>query len=113
MAPMPSNAPDWLAAQTVVKCKTAGMGRALVIPELEKVKAESARTPSVTGGRAVKQHVFTAVIWCGLISEKPHQTAHAFMNYPSRFLCRLHFPLTCSRTPTEEERRRILKLITC
>lgn len=78
--------------ETIVTCKMPLMGTALFVPELQRVKAESARTPGVTGGRAVKQHVFTTVIWCGFISEKPHQTAHASMNCPSRFLRRLHFP---------------------
>lgn len=68
---------QWANVETIVTCKMALMGTALFVPELQRVKAESARTPGVTGGRAVKQHVFTTVIWCGLISEKPHQTAHA------------------------------------
>lgn len=36
--------------ETIVTCKMALMGRALFVPELQRVKAESARTPGVTGG---------------------------------------------------------------
>lgn len=95
--------------ETIVTCKMPLMGTALFVPERQRVKAESARTPGVTGVGAVKQHVFTTVIWCGLISEKPHQTARAFMNCPSHFLRRLHFPPSYAAGGG----RRISKLINC
>lgn len=98
--------------ETIVTCKTPLMGTALFVPELQRVKAESARTPGVTGGRAVKQHVFTTVIWRGLISEKPHQTAR-FHELPVTFPPSASLPsLTRSRAPTEAGRR-ISKLISC